>query len=135
MRKAAGVVLILAGLGLAAFAMSSEFAVRGSDAARRVEEAKTTRAEAQQIVEPLAVPRPQPVLRPAAAPRPEAAPSGSAPVIVTLAPRSGEAAPSRTAAIPRDRDSLTRELQKELRRVGCYEASSMGCGRPRRGAP
>src|SRR5215831_10583131 len=96
MSKAAGVVLILGGLGLAAFAMSSEFAVRGSDAARRVEEAKITPAEAQ-IVEPLAVPRPQPVLRRAAAPRPEAVPSGSAPVIVTLAPRSGDAAPSRTA--------------------------------------
>jgi len=129
MRKAAGVVLILAGLGLAAFAMSSEFAVRGSDAARRVEEAKNTRAEAQ-IVEPLAVPRPQPVLRRAAAPRPEAAPSGSAPVIVTLAPRSGETAPSRRAAIPRDRDSLARELQKELRRVGCYEGELNGVWTP-----
>src|SRR5215467_8596499 len=129
MSKAAGVVLILGGLGLAAFAMSSEFAVRGSDAARRVEEAKLTRAEAQ-IVEPLAVPRPQPVLRTAAAPRPEAAPSGSAPVIVMLAPRSGEAAPSRTAAIPRDRDSLARELQKELRRVGCYEGELNGVWTP-----
>src|SRR5262249_46402427 len=89
MSKAAGVVLILGGLGLAAFAMSSEFAVRGSDAARRVEEAKITRAEAK-VVEPMAVPRPDPVLRTAAAPRPEAVPSGSAPVIVTLAPRSGD---------------------------------------------
>jgi len=129
MSKAAGVVLILGGLGLAAFAMSSEFAVRGSDAARRVEEAKITPAEAK-VVEPMAVPRPQPVLRTAAAPRPEAVPSGSAPVIVTLAPRSGDAAPSRTAAIPRDRDSLARELQKELRRVGCYEGELNGVWTP-----
>ena len=121
MSKAAGVVLIVSGLGLAAFAITPEVAVRSSDAARRVEEAK--------IVEPVAVPHAQPALRTAAAPRPEAAPP-SAPVIVTLAPRSGDAAPLRTVAIPRDRDSLARELQKELRRVGCYEGELNGVWTP-----
>jgi hypothetical protein len=128
MSKAAGVVLILSGLGLAAFAMLPEVAVRGSDAARRVEETKITRAEAR-VVAPVAVPRPQPVRRTAAAPRPEATPAGSAPVVVTLAPRSGDA-PMRTVAIPRDRDSLARELQKELRRVGCYEGELNGVWTP-----
>jgi len=122
MSKAAGVVLIVSGLGLAAFAITPEVAVRSSDAARRVEEAK--------IVEPVAVPHPQPALRTTAAPRLEAAPPGSAPVIVTLAPRSGDAVPLRMAAIPRDRDSLARELQKELRRVGCYEGELNGVWTP-----
>jgi len=122
MSKAAGVVLIVSGLGLAAFAITPEVAVRSSDAARRVEEAK--------IVEPVAVPHPQPALRATAAPRLEAAPPGSAPVIVTLAPRSGDAVPLRMAAIPRDRDSLARELQKELRRVGCYEGELNGVWTP-----
>jgi peptidoglycan hydrolase-like protein with peptidoglycan-binding domain len=51
-------------------------------------------------------------------------------VIVTLAPRSADAVASRTAAIPRDRDKLVRELQKELRRVGCYEGELSGVWTP-----
>lgn len=128
MSKTAGVVLILGGLGLAAFAMSSEIALMGSNAARRTEDGKIAAAEAK-AAEPVAVPRPQPVHRRAAVPRPEAAAS-SAPVIVTLAPRSGEAGVARVAAIPRDRDSLARELQKELRRVGCYEGELNGAWTP-----
>jgi len=129
MSKAAGVVLILGGLGLAAFATSSEYAMRGSGASRQGEQANIDRMEAKGV-EPVTVPRPQPVRRTATAPRPEAAPPGSAPVVVTLAPRSGDAAPSRAAAIPRDRDSLARELQKELRRVGCYEGELNGVWTP-----
>ena len=127
MSKAAGVVLILGGLGIAAFAMSSEVAVTGSDAARRVEGAKITRAEAKADV---TVPRPQPVPRRAAARRPAAAPPGSTPVIVTLAPRSGDTAALRTAAIPKDRDGLARALQKELHRVGCYGGEVNGVWTP-----
>ncbi|HEY7083226.1 MAG TPA: putative peptidoglycan binding domain-containing protein, partial [Hyphomicrobiaceae bacterium] len=56
--------------------------------------------------------------------------ASSAPVIVTLAPRSQEAGVARVAAIPRDRDSLARELQKELRRVGCYEGELNGVWTP-----
>jgi len=51
-------------------------------------------------------------------------------VIVTLAPRSTDAVASRTAAIPKDRDRLARELQKELRRVGCYEGELNGVWTP-----
>ena len=51
--------------------------------------------------------------------------------MVTVAPRPSEpAAASRTAAIPRDRDALARELQKELRRVGCYEGELNGAWTP-----
>src|SRR5215475_6306128 len=128
MTKTAGVVLILSGLGCAAFALSSEVARIGSDVARWVEEAKIP-PEAK-VAAPAALPHPQPVPRKAAAPRPEAAPPASAPVIVTLAPRSTDAVASRTAAIPRDRDSLARELQKELRRVGCYEGELNGVWTP-----
>ncbi|HEY7084817.1 MAG TPA: putative peptidoglycan binding domain-containing protein, partial [Hyphomicrobiaceae bacterium] len=129
MSKTAGVVLILGGLGLAAFAMSPEVALMGQGAARRAEEGKITTAEAK-VAEPVAVPRAQPVLRRAAVPRPEAGPPNSAPVIVTLAPRSQEAGVARVATIPRDRDSLARELQKELRRVGCYEGELNGVWTP-----
>ena len=128
MTKTAGVVLILSGLGCAAFALSSEVARMGSDVARWVEEAKIL-PEAK-VVAPAALPHPQPVPRRAAAPRPEAAPPASAPVIVTLAPRSTDAVASRTAAIPKDRDRLARELQKELRRVGCYEGEPNGVWTP-----
>jgi hypothetical protein len=51
-------------------------------------------------------------------------------VIVTLAPRSTDAMASRTAAIPMDRDRLARELQKELRRVGCYDGELNGVWTP-----
>ena len=34
------------------------------------------------------------------------------------------------ASIPKDRDSLARELQKELRRVGCYEGELNGAWTP-----
>ena len=40
------------------------------------------------------------------------------------------AAPPRAAAIPRDRDTLARELQKELKRVGCYEGELNGVWTP-----
>ena len=55
-------------------------------------------------------------------PPPPQLPSFSAPVVVTL-PRRRElpSAPARnTLPVPADRGSLTRELQKELKRVGCY---------------
>ncbi|HET6927134.1 MAG TPA: hypothetical protein VFI48_09810, partial [Hyphomicrobiaceae bacterium] len=62
MSKAAGVVLILGGLGLAAFATSSEYAMRGSGASRQGEQANIDRMEAKGV-EPVTVPQPQPVRR------------------------------------------------------------------------
>jgi hypothetical protein len=62
----------------------------------------------------------------------EPVPAFSTPVVVTIAQRPSEppAAPSRAAPIPRDRDTLARELQKELRRVGCYEGELNGVWTP-----
>jgi hypothetical protein len=62
----------------------------------------------------------------------EPVPAFSAPVVVTITQRSSEpaGAPTRAAAVPRDRDALTRELQKELKRVGCYEGELNGAWTP-----
>ena len=52
-------------------------------------------------------------------------------MIVTVAPRTGELpVPVQHLAIPKDRDTLVRELQKELRRVGCYEGEVNGAWSP-----
>ena len=51
-------------------------------------------------------------------------PPFSAPVVVTIAQRPSE--PARAAPMPRDRDAIGRELQKELRRVGCYDGELNG---------
>jgi hypothetical protein len=55
------------------------------------------------------------------------APRVSSPVVITVAPHIGKSRiPQERFAIPKDRDALTRELQKELRRVGCYEGDISG---------
>jgi peptidoglycan hydrolase-like protein with peptidoglycan-binding domain len=71
-------------------------------------------------------------IEPATARAAEPVPAFSTPVVVTIPHRPSEraAAPSRTSAIPGDRDTLTRELQKELRRVGCYEGELNGAWTP-----
>ena len=51
----------------------------------------------------------------------------SSPVVITVAPHIGKSRiPQERFAIPKGRDALTRELQKELRRVGCYEGDISG---------
>ena len=50
---------------------------------------------------------------------------GSAPAVVTLT-QHPQSLPHAALEIPRDRDVLIRELQKELRRVGCYEGELNG---------
>lgn len=51
----------------------------------------------------------------------------SPPVVITVAPHIGKSRNSQERfAIPKERDALTRELQKELRRVGCYEGDISG---------
>ena len=60
-------------------------------------------------------------------------PSFSAPVVVTIAQRPSEPptpAPQKAGPIPRDRDAIGRELQKELKRVGCYEGELNGIWTP-----
>ena len=60
-------------------------------------------------------------------------PSFSAPVVVTIAQRPSEPpapAPQKAGSVPRDRDAIGRELQKELKRVGCYEGELNGAWTP-----
>jgi hypothetical protein len=60
-------------------------------------------------------------------------PSFSAPVVVTIAQRPSEPsapAPQKAGSAPRDRDAIGRELQKELKRVGCYEGELNGAWTP-----
>lgn len=133
MSKAGGVVLILGGLAVAAHVMPSYDGPSGSEADRRVDVAKTARVD-EQPSRVMVVPKPQPAFRPIAPAVARAAePAFSAPVVVTIAPRPSDsqaAPPPRNAAIPRDRDALARELQKELRRVGCYEGELNGAWTP-----
>ena len=68
-------------------------------------------------------PEPKPAIRPQQAAA-EPVPPFSAPVVVTIAQRPSE--PARAAPMPRDRDAIGRELQKELRRVGCYDGELNG---------
>jgi len=126
MSKMAGVVLILSGLAVAVYGLSSEEDANGSDAARLLEVAKNPKVAA---TDTQSAPLPQPAMRSAAsAARIEPVPASSPPVVVMLPPRPSDTAAAlpRTAAIPKDRDSLARELQKELRRVGCYEGELNG---------
>jgi hypothetical protein len=55
------------------------------------------------------------------------APRFLSPFVTTVVPRIGEPRiPQERFAIPKDRETLTRELQNELRRVGCYEGDMSG---------
>jgi len=60
----------------------------------------------------------------------EAQDDAAAPVVVTIPPRHAEPvpppAPQQQAVAPQDRDTLTRLLQKELKRVGCYSGEING---------
>jgi hypothetical protein len=51
----------------------------------------------------------------------------SSPLVTTVSPHVGRPRiPQERLSIPKDRDALTREIQKELRRVGCYEGDING---------
>jgi hypothetical protein len=133
MSKAGGVVLILSGLAAATYAMQEvggrDQEQAGQRASQSSDVAKTIVAE-QRTSAPVVVPGPRPAYRPAVSR--ETTPAFSAPVVVTITQRPGEPsapAPQRVA-VPRDRDTLARELQKELRRVGCYEGELNGAWTP-----
>jgi hypothetical protein len=113
MRKVTGFAFIVAGLGIGAFAIAPSH-----NFGEQPEAAQSPTSNPGASGEML---RPE-VLSPAA----QASKFSSA-VVITVVPHIGK---SRIAqerfAIPKDRDALTRELQKELRRVGCYEGDISG---------
>jgi len=116
MSKAAGLVLILAGLGFGALALAQSNDVG-------------PQPEAAQLPTNNAIAK-RPILKPEMVPVPQhgaPAPRISSHVVTTAARRMGEPrTPPERFAIPKGRDALTRELQKELRRVGCYEGEISG---------
>ena len=134
MSKASGLILILGGLAVAAYVMPSTNDASEPDAARGTDVSKSSPAGERPSLDIAAV-NPQPAYRsiaPATTPNAEPIPAFSAPIVVTIAQRPSEpsAAPPRATAIPRDRDTLARELQKELKRVGCYEGELNGVWTP-----
>ena len=120
MSKASGIVLIAAGLAVAAYVLPSGDLTE-ADFARVTDVTKPPTADnSTRVVIP---PEPKPAIRPKQAAA-EPVPPFSAPVVVTIAQRPSE--PAKAAPMPRDRDAIGRELQKELRRVGCYDGELNG---------
>jgi hypothetical protein len=113
--KAGGHVLILSGLGVAALGIAQSGEVRL--------QAETANISTTELVAGRAIVDPE--LPDPRLPTPAAL--AASPVVVTLTWRKGEP-PSRSERIPipKHRDTLTRELQKELRRVGCYQGEING---------
>jgi hypothetical protein len=128
MSKAGGLLLVMGGLAIAAYALPSSLETAAPEPAAQTSIAKMPNGN-ERVSQAVVAPQPQPAIRPSTL---ATVPSFSAPVVVTIAPRSSEpgAAPQRSASIPKDRDSLARELQKELRRVGCYEGELNGAWTP-----
>ena len=135
MSKAGGLVLILGGLAVAAYVMPSDNDASGPDAAGQIDVAKSARVG--RASEPGHRGAEAPTRLPAD--RAGAGPCGRARARASRHPSSSRsrrvpsepsAAPPRAAAIPRDRDTLARELQKELRRVGCYDGELNGAWTP-----
>jgi len=70
--------------------------------------------------------------------RMETAASAQAPVVVTVPARAGQPTaqpgpqqPSAGVVLPRDPTALTRQLQSELKRAGCYDGEISGVWTPR----
>src|SRR5262245_2397583 len=137
MSKTSGFVLLAAGLAAAAYVLPWGGDTGGPDLivpftdATRLLPASGASEVAVVAPEPHTYVEPAPPATPAQ--ERQAVPPFSAPVVITLAQRPSEpSAPSlhNAGVLPRDRDSLARELQKELKRVGCYEGELSGAWTP-----
>src|SRR5262245_23999939 len=137
MSKTSGFVLLAAGLAAAAYVLPWGGDTGGPDLivpftdATRLLPASGASEVAVVAPEPHTYVEPAPPATPAQ--ERQAVPPFSAPVVITLAQRPSEpSAPSlhNAGVLPRDRDSLARELQKELKRVGCYEGELNGTWTP-----
>jgi hypothetical protein len=138
MSRASGLVLILGGLAVAAYVVPPDDAGEAEAPGQRTDVAKSAPipqqvASAERTV---VVVRPGPPAHTPAsvaqsappAPVADRASARSAPVVVTIAPRTDEPSwpPRQRVVIPKGAEALTRELQKELRRVGCYDGEING---------
>jgi hypothetical protein len=158
MSRLSGVVLIVAGVGVAAYAVTWPSSP-SVEAARPVQNGPTTQASANEPTKvatpspaglpkantaapaPVAppamnpapgapmMPPPSPVAKVAPSPAAKPAPAQIEPV-VQVAPKIAAVQPAVTAGPPLDRTTLTTELQRQLRRVGCYEGDVNGVWTP-----
>ena len=118
MHRLLGTILLLAGIGLLYLAVSTDRPAQNEPEALRRDIPKSpTRTEAIEAAARGA----WRAIRPA----PQAQP---APLVVTVAPAARVALPANrdTAPPPTDRTVLIRDLQRELKRVGCYEGEVHG---------
>jgi peptidoglycan hydrolase-like protein with peptidoglycan-binding domain len=125
MSRATGIVLFLSGLAIAVYGI-----VQPAELGQQADLARPPMREEPASGSALEPDAPRPVFR---RPRERAEPVSnlSPPVVVTVPPRTNDLPGSlRRLAIPKDRDVLARELQKELRRVGCYEGELTGTWSP-----
>jgi hypothetical protein len=138
MGKASGVLLVLAGLSLTAYMAlpTSKPPVSGNDDFDfRLSEPALSKSE------PAPDRMPRAPASPTRASRPYVPPTSSidgsqtalsAPAIVTVPPHNRQnlrlavAPPPKAGGLATDRTQLARELQKELRRVGCYDGEIHG---------
>ena len=123
MSKASGIVLIVAGMAVAAYVLPSGELTRGADFARFSDVTKPPAADNASA-------RGHRPAR-AQARHPTAAGSRGAGAVLLGARRrhhrpASERAGHEAAPMPRDRDAIGRELQKELKRVGCYDGELNG---------
>src|SRR5581483_7794331 len=121
MSRAGGLVLILSGLAVAAYAIAPDDPGEGEASGSHSAVVKSPPAQQQMVSaeQTVVAPQPRPATRPArpaAAERAQAAPT---PFVATVAPRAGEP-PAPRIANPKG-EALTGELQKDLRGVGCYD--------------
>lgn len=146
MSKASGILLITLGIGVAAYAMPSH----DQDSEQQPQEISLAKAAPTEVAEvgtavrspkvtspDIVPPIPKPALRPvkdSTEPKNVAATPAKSTFVAT-AQRTQEtampAAPKPVLAIvPGDRTGLVRELQRELRRVGCYDGEVNGTWTP-----
>jgi hypothetical protein len=117
MSKVTAFALIVAGLSVGVFAIAS------SDNFDEQPEAAQSPTSGSVVSGAMLKPEVTPMPR---SPGAEAS-KFSSPFVTTVVPHIGKPRITQERlAVPKDRDALTRELQKELRRVGCFEGDING---------
>jgi hypothetical protein len=115
MTRASGLLLVLSGLAVGAYSLENNEIGETSPSIQRANPPVLARTR-------LATPLPG---------RAPETPTFSVPVVVTVTPhRNAPVTSVSRVAIPKDQDALARELQKELRRVGCYDGAVNGSWTP-----
>jgi hypothetical protein len=148
MSKASGILLIAVGVGLAAYAMPSHDGPGGQQPTQELAVLKAAPNDGasiataatmttQRALPEVVYPDPKSANKPAkdAAPieQKNAATVPAKPTTIATTPRTYErpaVVDAKPAIIPGDRVGLARELQRELRRVGCYDGAIDGTWSP-----